>query len=67
VTFTTAALGQLRLNSIDEKLFPIPKYSLTPKRDLKGMGFTFSCRHSADFSLHSSYTWSPFEHPTHVL
>lgn len=51
VTFTTAALGQLRLNTIDEKLFPIPNYSLTPKRDLKGMSFTLSCRLPQNLSL----------------
>ena len=40
VTFTSAAYGQLRLNSIDEKVFPIQKFSLTPKEDLKGMSYT---------------------------
>jgi len=34
VTFTSAAYTQLRLNNLDEKMFPIPKYSLTPKKDM---------------------------------
>jgi len=34
VTFTSAAHSQLRLNHLDEKMFPVPKYSLTPKKDL---------------------------------
>jgi ribonuclease Z len=34
VTFTSAAYTQLRLNNLDEKMFPIPKYSLTPKKNL---------------------------------
>jgi ribonuclease Z len=37
VTFTTAAHSQLRLTGLDKQMFPIPKYSLTPKKDLRGM------------------------------
>ena len=67
VTFATAAYGQLRLNNLDEKVFPIPKYSITPKKDIKGMSCTLCCRRFAKFSLHLSDTWSPFEHTTHVF
>ncbi|KIM44447.1 hypothetical protein M413DRAFT_431468 [Hebeloma cylindrosporum] len=34
LTFTSAGFHQLRLNKIDEQLFPIPKYSLVAKKDL---------------------------------
>ncbi|KAF9565899.1 hypothetical protein CPC08DRAFT_143698 [Agrocybe pediades] len=34
VTFTNAAYNQLRLNKLDEKVFHIPKFSLTPKKQL---------------------------------
>ncbi|KAF8956934.1 hypothetical protein BDZ97DRAFT_1848960 [Flammula alnicola] len=34
VTFTSAAYNQLRLNELDEKIFPVPKYSLVPKKDI---------------------------------
>ncbi|PPQ90050.1 hypothetical protein CVT25_006290 [Psilocybe cyanescens] len=34
VTFTSAAYNQLRLNTLDEKMFRIPKYNLTPKKAL---------------------------------
>ncbi|KAF9525128.1 hypothetical protein CPB83DRAFT_860056 [Crepidotus variabilis] len=33
VTFTSAAFSQLRLNSLDEKVFPLPNHSLAPRKD----------------------------------
>lgn len=40
VTFTNAACNQLRLNQLDEDMFPIPKYSLNPSKQLKGLSFS---------------------------
>ncbi|KAG6872909.1 hypothetical protein C0995_005315 [Termitomyces sp. Mi166 len=37
VTFTSSAFSQLRMNQLDSDIFPIPYYSLTPKRDLKSI------------------------------
>ncbi|KAJ7102976.1 hypothetical protein C8R43DRAFT_230388 [Mycena crocata] len=34
VTFTTAAFNQLRLHQLDAEMFPIPHYSLEPKKQL---------------------------------
>jgi ribonuclease Z len=34
VTFTTAAFNQLRLHQLDAEMFPIPHYSLDPKKEL---------------------------------
>ncbi|KAJ7132307.1 hypothetical protein C8R44DRAFT_612294 [Mycena epipterygia] len=34
VTFTTAAFNQLRLHQLDADMFPIPYYSLDPKKEL---------------------------------
>ncbi|KAJ6561082.1 hypothetical protein DFH09DRAFT_1035940 [Mycena vulgaris] len=34
VTFTTAAFNQLRLHQLDAEMFPIPHYSLEPKKNL---------------------------------
>jgi ribonuclease Z len=37
VTFTSAAYNQLRLNKLDPEIFPIPKHTLSPKRELSGI------------------------------
>ncbi|RDB18569.1 Ribonuclease Z, mitochondrial [Hypsizygus marmoreus] len=37
VTFTSAAFNQLRLNQLDPEIFPIPKYSLSPKKILNNI------------------------------
>ncbi|KAJ7089838.1 hypothetical protein B0H15DRAFT_273688 [Mycena belliarum] len=37
VTFTTAAFNQLRLHQLDADMFPLPHYSLEPKKDLFGV------------------------------
>ncbi|KAF5351284.1 hypothetical protein D9758_007983 [Tetrapyrgos nigripes] len=37
VTFTSAAFHQLRLSKLDPDIFVIPKYSLTPKKDIKAI------------------------------
>ncbi|KAG6877546.1 hypothetical protein C0993_006239 [Termitomyces sp. T159_Od127] len=37
VTFTSAAFSQLRMNRLDSDMFPIPHYSLSPKRDLNSI------------------------------
>lgn len=35
VTFTSAAFNQLRLNQLDPDTFPIPKFSLTPRKNIE--------------------------------
>ncbi|KAK0501702.1 hypothetical protein EDD18DRAFT_1431713 [Armillaria luteobubalina] len=37
VTFTSAAFQQLRLQSLDPEIFAVPKYSLQPTKDIKGL------------------------------
>ncbi|KAL4253032.1 RNase Z family protein [Abortiporus biennis] len=37
VTFTTAAFNQLRLNRLDEDMFPIPKFQLEPRKHLSSI------------------------------
>lgn len=34
VTFTSAAFNQFRLNQLDSEMFPLPKFSLSPKKDI---------------------------------
>ncbi|KDR80789.1 hypothetical protein GALMADRAFT_153220 [Galerina marginata CBS 339.88] len=34
ITFTSAAYNQLRMSKLDDKIFHMPKYSLTPKTDI---------------------------------
>lgn len=35
VTFISAAFNQLRLNQLDPDTFPIPKFSLTPRKNIE--------------------------------
>ncbi|KAJ7460806.1 hypothetical protein FB451DRAFT_1045064 [Mycena latifolia] len=37
VTFTTAAFNQLRLHQLDAEMFPLPHYSLEPKKELSAI------------------------------
>ncbi|KAM6497244.1 hypothetical protein JOM56_007717 [Amanita muscaria] len=37
VTFTSAAFNQLRLNQLDESMFPIPQFSLQPRKDMSSI------------------------------
>jgi ribonuclease Z len=34
LTFTSAGLSQLRLSQLDSAMFPLPHYSITPRKDL---------------------------------
>ncbi|KAF5379502.1 hypothetical protein D9615_006481 [Tricholomella constricta] len=37
VTFTSAAFNQLRVNQLDPEIFPLPKFSLSPKKNLESI------------------------------
>ncbi|PFH48651.1 hypothetical protein AMATHDRAFT_64951 [Amanita thiersii Skay4041] len=37
ITFTSAAFNQLRLNTLDDKIFPLPKFTLKPSKDISSV------------------------------
>ncbi|KAF8902361.1 hypothetical protein CPB84DRAFT_1775902 [Gymnopilus junonius] len=60
VTFTSAAYSQLRLNKVDDKMFRMPKYSLTPKKDMSMIyGLPQNCQPMASHLTTTMRPWAP--------
>ncbi|KAF9478239.1 hypothetical protein BDN70DRAFT_58947 [Pholiota conissans] len=65
VTFTSMSQNQLRLNKLDEKIFPVPKYSLVPKKDIStisGLPTNIRLMSSSDRNVMRPYA-APFSDP----
>jgi ribonuclease Z len=41
ITFTSAAANQVRLNKLDESMFPLPKFQLESRRNISGTLFSY--------------------------
>ncbi|KAF8631971.1 hypothetical protein AX15_002105 [Amanita polypyramis BW_CC] len=61
VTFTSAAFNQLRLNQLDERLFTIPKFSLTPVKNISSIPKLPSLTHL--MAANHTISMHPFKAP----
>ncbi|KAF8639102.1 hypothetical protein AX17_001745 [Amanita inopinata Kibby_2008] len=62
VTFTSAAFNQLRLNQLDERIFPVPKFSLQPSKDLSLISNL--PRSTRQMASNHTISMRPFKAPT---
>ncbi|PPQ65164.1 hypothetical protein CVT24_011027 [Panaeolus cyanescens] len=63
LTFTTAGYNQLRLNKLDEVMFPIPKHSMVPRKEISSIpGLP---PHTQALSAHHHTQLRPFSPPVY--
>ena len=67
VTFTNAATNQLRLNRLDEDIFPVQHFEIEAPRTLSGMHTRFDPAHLHLIAIYHRYPQPPDQYPPHDL